>query len=279
MQSRACLTRTASRPGQNCSMSGIWDSDTSTFVVALSSVGTLLTALTAAVFAWRQIREARRTREAQAQPFVVVDIQPGRVWVNLLTLVIQNTGTTLARDVRIAFDPPLTTSLTDSKLPGGVLVSEGITALPPGRRIEMLFDLSHERLEQQLPMRYTVTVDFSDFRRRRMSQLAYVVDLTYLYEMRIIGEKSVHDIAVSLDEIRQEIQRWRSTQGPGLAVWTRDADLNINDERWQYALTGKHRSIAHPQLREWAKWPGRLAIVRAAVVEYREWRERRSPQS
>lgn len=86
----------------------------------------------------------------------------------------------------------------------------------------------------------------------------------------------MHDVATSLDMIRQEIQKWRSPRGPGIAVWTKDTDRDVAQERWQYALTGKRRSLAHPELREWAKWPGRIALVRAVATGYREWREQRS---
>lgn len=256
----------------------IWESETSAYIVAVSSLGTVLVALIAAWFAWRQVGEARRLREAQAQPFVVVDIEPGRVWENLLVLVIENIGNTLARDVKMAFDPPLSTTLKDSDLPGGVLVRDGIAVLPPGRRIETLFDVSHDRLEQKLPMRYGVTVEFSDFRRKHREQLPYVIDLGYLYDLDMIGEKTLHDVAASLDKIRQEIERWRSPQGKGLTAWVRDADSYIDQSRWQRALTGQGRSLAHPELREWAKLPGRSTLVRTAVITYREWRANRSKE-
>lgn len=193
----------------------VWESDTSAFVTALASILTVIIALAAAVFAWRQVREARRLREAQAQPFVIADIQPGRVWANYLTLVIENIGTTLARDVRVAFDPPLSTTLEGSDLPGGKLLKDGIAALPPGRRIETLFDLSHDRLDRKLPMRFAVTVRFSDFRGKEQEQLPYVIDLSYMYDLEMIGEKTIHDMAESLEKIRREIERWRSTRGAG----------------------------------------------------------------
>lgn len=254
----------------------VWDSDTSAYAVAVSSLCTVAIALAAAFFAARQVREARRTREAQAQPFVVVDIQPGKVWANCLTLVIENIGTTLARDVKITFDPSVTTTLSDSGLPGGALLQEGIAVLPPGRRIETLFDMSHDRQQEALPLRYEVTVEFADFRSKQMEPLRYVVDLGYLYDLEFIGEKTLHNVAESLDKIRREIERWRSSRGPGIAVWTRDTDRDIEAARWQYALTGKQRSLAHPSLREWASWPGRFALIRAVVITYREWRDKRS---
>ena len=99
-----------------------------------STFGTLATtviAFAAAVFAGRQVLEARRTREAQAQPFVVVDIQSSPVWANILNLVVENIGTTVATDVRVAFAPPLESSQADLNIAKSALVADGIPALPP----------------------------------------------------------------------------------------------------------------------------------------------------
>ncbi len=152
----------------------MWESATSAFVAALAQVVTAVVAVAAVIFAWRQVTEARRTREAQAQPFVVVDIQPGRVWMNWLTLVVENIGKTLAKDVRIAFDPSLVTTVKDSALAKSALIRDGIAVLPPGRRVETLFDLSHDRLEQGLPTRYEITVSFRDYRNRQQESLPYI---------------------------------------------------------------------------------------------------------
>lgn len=248
-----------------------WDTKTSAFITAVASICTVLIALGAALIAVRQVREARRLREAQAQPFVVVDIEPGRVWANWLMLVIENIGTTLARDVHLTFDPPLTTTLQDSNVDGARFLRNGIAALPPGRRIESLLDLSHIRIEQNLPMRYAVKVKFSDFRGEEQT-LNYEVDFSYLFDLEMAGEKTVHNVAESLDQIRREIERWRSSRGPGITVWTRDTERDIAEDQWQYALTGKHRSLARPGLREWAKLPGRSPFLRALAVT---WRQRR----
>src|SRR5688500_7639878 len=102
---------------------------------ALGTVVTAVVAVLAAGFAALQVRELRRTRADPTRPFVVVDIQPGAAWSNLLDLVIENIGTTAARDVHIEFDPPLKQS-RDDEYPIGesALIKEGIRMLPPGRR-------------------------------------------------------------------------------------------------------------------------------------------------
>ena len=43
----------------------MWDANTSAFAAALAQITTFVVAFASAVFAWRQVTEARRTREAR----------------------------------------------------------------------------------------------------------------------------------------------------------------------------------------------------------------------
>ena len=78
-----------------------WTDVAQTILVALQ----LVVVVAAAIFAWSQLTEARRLREDQTRPFVIVDldtqIRP------FFDLVVKNIGTTMARDVEIRFEPEL----------------------------------------------------------------------------------------------------------------------------------------------------------------------------
>jgi hypothetical protein len=249
----------------------MWDANTSAFAAALAQIVTAIVALAAAVFAWRQVKEARRTREAQAQPFVIVDIQPGRVWANLLMLVVENIGTTLAKDVTVAFDPPLTTT-RDNQLTQSVLMRDGISMLPPGRRIETLLDLSHDRLDQKLPMRYEVTVSFHDFRNRPQQPLSYAIDLTYLYNLEQVGEKTMHDLVKEVHELGLEFKEWRDGQQGLLIRKPSDVRRAKNAAAWQSALTGTSPSLAHPNVTPGLGWLAHVGLIRQLGLW---WRRRR----
>ena len=88
----------------------------------------------AALVAWRQLRHARRIREDEARPHVVVDLEVDQPAQDIY-LVVSNLGRTTARDVRLTFDPQLTSSLDSD--PNVVSprdlkpLSEGIPSLPP----------------------------------------------------------------------------------------------------------------------------------------------------
>jgi hypothetical protein len=192
---------------------------------ALASVVTALVAILAAAFAWRQVTEARKTREDQAQPFVVVDFEPSNVSFRVINLVIRNVGRTLARDVQLKFDPLLSSTHLNDKwdLNDTTLIREGIPSLPPGKEIKALFDLAHERFKSDLPMAYTVTVEFSDARDRRQTPLVYKLDLNVYYGLQSVTEYGLHDAASALREIEKSVKKW-TAHFNGLRVYVHDED-------------------------------------------------------
>ena len=204
---------------------------------AIAAAVTALVALFAAIFIPIQVREAKRLREEQAQPFVVADFQPSAVWSNIINLVVENVGKTLARDVRLTFDPPLASTHATGKwdLNDTALIKKGIPTMPPGRQVVALFDLSHDRHKSNLPMEYRVKVEFSDSRGRGQSPLEYLLDLSYFYGLQGIREYGLHDAAKALREIEKTVNKW-TEHFNGLRVYTRDGDqrdaeLREEDER------------------------------------------------
>jgi hypothetical protein len=178
-------------------------------LTAGGTVGTCVVALLAAIVAWRQLREARRLREAQAQPFVIVDVEPSVTSRRILNLVIRNTGQTLARDVTIRFDPPLRSTLDSEGFPPANFraLAKGIPALPPGREYQIMLDSTVSRSESNLPDSYTVTVKFHDRDGKKMDELTYELDLAMFHSAPYVTELSVHDVAQELQSIRKTLEQ------------------------------------------------------------------------
>ena len=126
-------------------------------VAAWAAWATVAIYIVIGLFAWWQIHEARTLREEQAQPFVIVDFEPGY----LVYLTVENLGRTMARDVRIQFDKPLESTLERPyELDESPLFSRPIPALPPGKKIRVLFDQFPARLDTGLPLTYDVKVRY-----------------------------------------------------------------------------------------------------------------------
>lgn len=113
---------------------------------------TFLVLLGAALLTWRQVKEAQRLREEQAQPFVIIDFY---AFSTIVEIRIANIGTTLARDVQFAFTPPLESTFDHQTGHDSVkdlnLFTRGIPSLAPGKEIKLFFDSFPGRVEQNLP--------------------------------------------------------------------------------------------------------------------------------
>ncbi|MFC7650378.1 hypothetical protein ACFQX6_66105 [Streptosporangium lutulentum] len=65
--------------------------------------------------ALRQLELSEKVRREQQEPYVVVDIQPNSSINKAFDLIIENVGPTVARNVKIAFDPLLSASRSARK--------------------------------------------------------------------------------------------------------------------------------------------------------------------
>jgi len=213
---------------------------------ALSGGVTALVAVVAAAFAFLQVRHAKLLREEQAQPFVVVDFESSPVWRNAIELVVQNIGKTVAKNVRVTFDPPLKSTEQQGgyELAKSVLLTQGVPTMPPGKRVSALFDFTHERKDSGLPMTYTATVEFTDSRGRRQETLSYILDLNVLYGLMKFTEYGVHDAAKALVEMQKTMGKW-TAHSNGIRVHTLDEDARNFNDRWQKEKSGRHPSLAN----------------------------------
>jgi hypothetical protein len=191
-------------------------------------------AVVAAVVAYHQVREARRLREAQAQPYVVAYLgesfpTPGH---GFLDLVVKNFGATAAIDIAVAIDPdprryPVAMGEVRVDIPP-------IRTLVPGQEWRTYWDALHTRkLDQHLPDRHTATVSFSDTRGENHT-FAFDLDFGQFKHQGNIIVYGTHEAAKALRDIHATVKRWDESPGKGLRTFVRDGDARdkrIMEER------------------------------------------------
>jgi hypothetical protein len=222
----------------------MWGVDEGTWVgvTALAAAATALIYIALGIFAWRQVTEARRLREEQTRearqlqeeqtrPFVVVDLEPVRI---LFFLVIENIGRTMAQNVVIKFDKPLTSSFRETgKLDEAALFSEPIPFLAPGKRIRVAFDTLPARRETGLPLVYEVMLRYEGPTGREYGE-RYVLDMG-MYAAAAISEKGLPELVGEVEKVRKELGKWTSGIR-GLLVHTVDKRREDRRElRWYKA--------------------------------------------
>ncbi|MCL4529719.1 MAG: hypothetical protein M1282_09910 [Chloroflexi bacterium] len=123
----------------------------------------------------KTLREMREQRDAEIAPYVVVYLDAQGEINGLLYLVIKNTGKTVAKNVKINFEPPLPTRYPD--LLQKVLPANGIPSIPPGYEIRTTVD-SFVANKQSNPMAFTVKVTYYGGIIDKLREDIYYLDLT-----------------------------------------------------------------------------------------------------
>jgi hypothetical protein len=186
-------------------------------VTAWAAWATVAVYVVLGVFAWIQVLQARRLREEQARPFVIVDFEPGF----LIYLTVENIGRTMARDVTIRFDKPLESTLSGPReIDDSPLLRKPIPTLPPGRKIRVLFDQYAARLDARLPLTYDVTLRYKGPFGKKEWEHPYRLDLG-IYLGSQLPPKGLPELVTEVEKIRTELEKWRES-GRGLRVETVD---------------------------------------------------------
>ncbi len=177
----------------------------------------LVVLIVAALFAWRQVKEARELREEQNRPFVVVDFDCEQGYMMYLEVV--NMGTSLARDVRIEINPPLESAI-DIEVGKLKMLNEGIATLAPGKKLRTFFDMSFRRNEDRpdLPMNYVARVRYSDEKGKRLFDETLNLDMDQYMHMHTVTRHGLHDIHGQLEKIRKVFEKWGWSGGRGLVA-------------------------------------------------------------
>ncbi|MCZ2810222.1 hypothetical protein O2W15_02120 [Modestobacter sp. VKM Ac-2979] len=184
-------------------------------VVAIVAAGISLVALVAAFYqaksAKDQVTEAREQTELQRQmhrdatePYVWADIRPDEGHGQLLKVVVQNGGPTVAEDIRVSFDPPLRDA---SERDGGVFsaLDGGISALAPGRWMTWSIGDPNKVITDDAPTSYSVTVDaVGSF--GAIKTLRYTIDLSQWAETSGVPLGTLHEVRNAITDVTKAIK-------------------------------------------------------------------------
>ena len=193
--------------------SGVTWTEIGSFAVLVAQLAVLVLA---AVFAYRQVREARRLREERIRPIVVLDFDTQNA---LFFLTLTNFGNTIARNVKITVDPPLRSALDDQTERIAELQmfkDKGIPTLAPGKQIRTLFDIAFQRAaEKGLPDVYVARITYDDQALQRHFDEEVTLDLGVYWGLQRVEQADADDIHKRLKELVSEVQKW-TADGRGL---------------------------------------------------------------
>lgn len=173
---------------------------------AIAAAGALLTSL--------QVREARRQTNLQQklhedahQPYVWVDFRGASSSPRLMRIHIENSGPTVATDVRITIDPPLKASSDRFQVDQYHAFADAIPSLPPGRVMAYYYGRSDELLaDEQVPRQHKIRITgMGPF--GPMPTLEYVLSLEDLRHREAITPGTLHQIREAIDEVAKGVAK------------------------------------------------------------------------
>jgi hypothetical protein len=190
--------------------------------------------------AWESVRQAERQLELdqqmfadQSQPYVYADIRPDDDQPQLLVVVIENLGRSVATEVIVDFEPPLqSTQIADfAHVP-----RLRLGALAPSRRYKYPFDVSFRYLASNNPLSYLVRVKANG--PHGPVGLSYEINLDDLKRTAAANKAGLGDVAEAIKDVGSSLRQLSAaTMSRNMPIEGRLAELSdiaiAGDDDWE----------------------------------------------
>ena len=176
--------------------------------VALGAVVSILSLLVAGfslIYVRRSAKASREQTKQQkqaakdaAQPMLWVDMRGDDGQGQALVLLLGNSGPSIARNVKVVFDPAPPSTL-DIK-PILEILKQGIASLPPGRTMQWALGAAHNSSDWDAHNAYRVRIE-AEGPFGLIDPLEYVISVDDLHGSRAAPPGNLHAVAVELHEM------------------------------------------------------------------------------
>ena len=156
--------------------------------------------------AQRQNELQEQARRDAAQPYVVIEVDVHPAQGQLLQVVARNLGQTMARNVRVRFDPPLPKKLGSDGGPF-LALERGLSHLPPGRSMSWSLGVSFDYFEEgttppTTQVTVTCTGPFGE-----TEPLSYAVSFEDLRNQSAIATGNLSRVEKSIDKLTAAVAK------------------------------------------------------------------------
>nr|WP_319375244.1 hypothetical protein [uncultured Methanoregula sp.] len=191
--------------GNNLTFLSIFNEPNSTFILAISTVILAFATIALAYFTFMLYNETKKMRITQVQPEISIYISPEKQWINLIDLIIKNTGPGIAYNIRFAVSPDFHYGLTkgENLLKDLPLIKNGISYMSPNQEFKfLLLCLTDYKYPDYPKLNISVTYKGS-FDEQYTKD--YFIDFSIIHNLGSEND-DVHEISDSLKEINNNIR-------------------------------------------------------------------------
>lgn len=175
---------------------------------AWAAWATVLVAVAAALFAYFQVRDARKLREEQAAPYVVAYMEVAGRTFGVIDFVVKNLGATGAHDITVTFNPePTTTKGGESPVP--FPYPKEIPFLAPGQEWRAAWDFGPQRQKAGLHEPFDVTIGFYDSKNRAQEATRARLDWALIWHQVAPNPRTLKHVVAELKKMGAEVKKIR----------------------------------------------------------------------
>jgi hypothetical protein len=146
----------------------------------------------------QQTKQQKQAAKDAAQPMVWVDVRGDDGRGQALVLLLGNSGPSIARNVKVVFDPAPPSTL-DIK-PILEILKQGIASLPPGRTMQWALGAPHNAVDWDAHKAYRVRIE-AEGPFGAIEPLEYLISVDDLDGSRAAPPGNLHAVAVELHEM------------------------------------------------------------------------------
>lgn len=159
------------------------------------------------VAAAREQTQLQRELAREAlQPYVWADIQPDMQQGTVMHVAVGNSGPTVARNVRVTFDPPLPAGQQQSDKVESVqrTLAKGLRSLAPNRVIRWTLGAGYDLLSSDAPQVRTVRVE-GDGPHGPLPILEIEIDISEWRQARDAPDGSLHHVRGAVKDLSRAV--------------------------------------------------------------------------
>jgi hypothetical protein len=172
-----------------------------------------------------QTQLQRELAKVAAEPNLWVDIRADEVTGGGLLLLVGNSGPSIARNVKVTFDPPVTAKQADME-PILDTLRQGISALAPGRTLQWVLGAAASTVDWSASNVYRVHIEADGPLGAIDPPLDYVISIDDLALSNPAPTGTLHSVTAQLRDIS------KSTQQMSEAVARLQVRPNVMPPRW-----------------------------------------------
>jgi len=153
-----------------------------------------------------QTRLQRELAREALQPYVWADIQPDMQQGTVMHVAVGNSGPTVARNVKVTFDPPLPSGKQQADKVESVqhTLAKGLRSLAPNRVLRWTLGAGYDLLSSDAPQVRTVRVE-ADGPHGPLPILEIEIDISEWRQARDAPDGSLHHVRGAIKDLTKAV--------------------------------------------------------------------------